>query len=135
MPDNLNDEQRSACMRAVKAKNTTPEMAVRRLIHSMGYRYALHVSKLPGKPDIVLTSKRKIIFVHGCFWHNHNCKRGRRPPATNSIYWNTKRKRNQSRDRVHLKRLREEGWKVLVVWECQIQDLGSLRRKLSGFIK
>src|SRR5271163_4168874 len=98
-------EQRSACMRAVGSKNTAPEMRVRKLVHSMGYRYALHVNRLPGSPDLVFTSRRKIIFVHGCFWHKHFCWHGSKSPVTNSDYWNGKRERNAQRDRQHLRAL------------------------------
>lgn len=135
MVDAFTAEQRSACMRAVGSKNTAPEMRVRKLVHSMGYRYALHVDRLPGSPDLVFTSRRKIIFVHGCFWHRHNCRHGSISPVTNSDYWNAKRERNVQRDRHHLRALRKEGWKVLVLWECKTRDLEALRRKLDSFLK
>jgi len=127
-------EQRGACMRAVKSKNTAPEMRVRKLVHSMGYRYALHAANLPGKPDLVFDSRRKIIFVHGCFWHKHNCRHGNISPKTNSDYWNAKRDRNAQRDREHLRTLRKS-WKVLVLWECQTKNTDPLRRKLEAFLR
>lgn len=135
MADTLTAEQRRACMRAVGGKDTAPEMRVRRLAHSMGYRYALHAKNLPGKPDIVFVSRRKIIFVHGCFWHKHNCRHGSVSPATNSGYWNAKRERNAQRDREHVKALRKNGWHVLVIWECWTRDLSSLSKRLQGFLR
>jgi len=135
MADTLTAEQRRACMRAVSGKNTAPEMCVRRLAHSMGYRYALHVKRLPGKPDLVFVSRRKIIFVHGCFWHKHNCRHGRVSPATNSGYWSAKREGNARRDREHVKALRSDGWRVLVLWECWTRDLGSLTKRLESFLR
>src|SRR5579863_8900860 len=103
---------RSRTMRAVKSKDTKPEWTVRKLLHSSGYRYRLHSKKLPGKPDLVFTSQRKVIFVHGCFWHGHHCARGDRAPKTNAIYWAEKVRRNKDRDRRHVATLRRHGWKV-----------------------
>jgi DNA mismatch endonuclease (patch repair protein) len=122
-------------MKAILGKNTTPEMIVRRLAHSMGYRYALHSKTLPGKPDLVFVSRRKIIFVHGCFWHKHSCRHGRSSPATNSNYWDAKRERNTKRDKEQIMTLRKEGWKVLVLWECWTRDLNALSNKLKAFLQ
>ena len=135
MVDTLTTEQRSACMRAVGCKNTTPEMRVRRLVHSMGFRYALHAKNLPGKPDLVFVSRRKIIFVHGCFWHKHNCRHGSISPATNSAYWNGKRERNAERDKKNIRTLRKDGWKVLVIWECSTRDATSLSKRVENFLR
>lgn len=135
MGEKFTREQRSACMRSVGPKDTAPEMRVRKLVHSLGYRYALHVSRLRGKPDLVFTSRRKIIFVHGCFWHSHSCSHGRRAPVQNSDYWSDKRKGNSVRDRAHVQALRREGWDVLVIWECWTRDLASLQRRLEKFLK
>jgi DNA mismatch endonuclease (patch repair protein) len=121
-------------MQAVRGKDTAPEMVVRRLVHSMGYRYALHAKKLPGKPDLVFVSRRKIIFVHGCFWHKHNCRHGRISPDTNTDYWNGKRERNAERDKEQIKSLRKDGWKVLVLWECWTRETESLRKRLEAFL-
>jgi DNA mismatch endonuclease (patch repair protein) len=121
-------------MRAVRGTDTTPEMQVRKLVHSMGYRYALHVKHLPGKPDIILVSRRKIIFVHGCFWHSHRCSHGSISPSTNSEYWSRKREQNARRDREHIGSLRKQGWKVLVIWECMTRDSELLSVKLSRFL-
>lgn len=121
-------------MRAVRSEDTTPEMRVRRLVHSMGYRYALHSRKIPGKPDLVLVSRRKVIFVHGCFWHNHNCRHGKISPTSNVEYWQRKRNRNAERDRANVKALRAAGWQVLVVWECRTRDSESLRSTIEKFL-
>lgn len=134
MTDNLNVRQRKLCMRAVRAKDSTAEMVVRRLVHAMGYRYALHCANLPGKPDLVFASRRKIIFVHGCFWHRHRCRHGEKMPTTNSRYWAQKFKRNVSRDRSHLRDLRKDGWEILVVWECWTREIGFLTAKIERFL-
>ena len=125
---------RSRTMRAVKSKDTKPEWTVRRLLHAAGYRYRLHVKELPGKPDLVFPSRRKVIFVHGCFWHGHHCTRGDRAPKTNAIYWATKIKRNKDRDRRHVAMLRRQGWKVLVVWECEIKE-PAITTRLRHFLR
>jgi DNA mismatch endonuclease, patch repair protein len=134
MADTLTADQRRACMRAVASKDTTPEMRIRRLVHSMGYRYALHTETLPGKPDLVFVSRRKIIFVHGCFWHSHNCHHGSVSPVTNSEYWVSKRERNAARDKANIRTLRRDGWKVLVVWECWTQQMQNLSKMLETFL-
>ena len=124
---------RSKMMAAVRSKDTQPEMLVRRLVHGMGYRYRLHRSNLPGKPDLVLPSRRKIIFVHGCFWHQHTC-RGAHLPKSNTSYWGPKLERNRARDKKHLKALRSMGWKCLVVWECELKNLERVRLRISRFL-
>jgi DNA mismatch endonuclease (patch repair protein) len=100
----------------IKSKDTKPEILVRSLVHRMGYRYSLHRTDLPAKPDIVLVKHHKIIFVHGCFWHMHRCRFGRVKPATNAAFWQKKRQANADRDKKNLRKLRRLGWKVLVVW-------------------
>ena len=134
MVDSLTPAQRSACMRKVRGKDTAPEMRVRRLAHSMGYRYVLHARNLPGKPDLVFVSRRKVIFVHGCFWHNHDCRHGSIAPATNAGYWAQKRQRNMGRDKEHVDALRKDGWAVLVLWECDTTDPVTLRKRLESFL-
>ncbi len=119
MPDQFSPAERSRVMRAVKSGDTTPELIVRRIVHSLGYRFRLHRRDLPGQPDIVLPRLGKAIFVHGCFWHRHACDAGQSTPATRLEYWQAKFDRNIARDRRTLRRLRREGWSVLVVWECQ----------------
>jgi DNA mismatch endonuclease (patch repair protein) len=101
----------------------------------MGYRYALHRSDLPGHPDIVLVKHKKIIFVHGCFWHMHRCRFGRVKPATNAKFWQEKRQGNVERDKRNLRKLRNAGWKVLVVWECQIRDIRKFSARLAKFLE
>ena len=121
---------RSRIMRAVKSKDTKPEMIVRRLVHGMGYRYRLHRTGLPGKPDLVFGPRRKVIFVHGCFWHGHHCKRGARVPKTNIKYWTAKIGRNRQRDKDSEAALAAMGWRVLIVWECEKKD-GAVRTALA----
>ncbi len=127
------DEQRSRIMRAVKSRNTQPEITVRRLVHSMGYRYRLHRKDLPGKPDLAFISRRKAIFVHGCFWHGHDCPHGAREPKTNRDYWIPKIAKTRERDKATIERLRKMDWKALVVWECEIDR--SLAGKLRAFLE
>jgi DNA mismatch endonuclease (patch repair protein) len=118
-------------MSLVRAKNTKPEMIVRRLVHSLGYRYALHKREMRGAPDLVFPSRRAVIFVHGCFWHRHaNCGR---VPKSRLDYWLPKLERNKERDQVNIKTLRREGWRVLVIWECQIRDK-NLARRINAFL-
>ena len=133
--DNLSPEQRKKAMHGVKSENTTPEVFVRHLLRAMGYvGYRLHWAKLPGKPDIVFIKKKKAIFVHGCFWHAHDCRRGSRIPKTNRLYWKKKIKRNQLRDLDTIKQLHALDWDVLVVWECDIADPDSLKENLRTFL-
>ena len=127
-------EARSRQMRAVRSSNTGIEMAVRRVAHALGYRYRLHRRDLPGKPDLVFPTRHKVIFVHGCFWHQHDCRHGRRKPRTRTDYWLPKLQGNVRRDRDHEGRLRELGWDILVLWECQIKDRHRLQRRLREFL-
>lgn len=122
-------------MRAIRSKDTAPEMVVRRLLHGMGYRYRLHRRDLPGKPDIVFGSRRKAIFVHGCFWHQHSGCREGRPPRSNAEYWEPKLARNRTRDEEHLQALTKLGWRVLVLWECEVTDLETLNNRLKAFLE
>ena len=121
-------------MAVVKSVDTRPEMIVRKLVYSLGYRYRLHVRSLPGCPDMVLASRRKIINVHGCFWHRHRCKAGRSHPASRRSHWVAKFSRNQQRDREVGRALRKAGWQVLTVWECQLRDPEKMRGKLAAFL-
>jgi DNA mismatch endonuclease (patch repair protein) len=134
MADVHTKQQRSYNMSQVKCMNTKPELLVRSLVHQIGYRYALHRSDLPGKPDLVLVKHRKIIFVHGCFWHQHNCRKGRSMPVTRKKFWQTKRQGNKDRDKRNLRKLRHQGWKVLVIWECQTKNTEKLTQKLRNFL-
>lgn len=112
-------------------------MLVRRLLHAMGYRYRLHRRDLPGAPDIVFPGRRKVIFVHGCFWHGHNCARGARIPATNVDYWRSKIGRNVARDAGNIAELQQAGWSVLIVWECQLKvgQRDELNSRLKEFLE
>ena len=128
-------ELRSRIMRAVKASDTAPEMAVRRYVHSMGFRFRLHRKDLPGTPDLVFPKLRKVIFVNGCFWHGHDCARGARAPKANADYWLTKITRNRLRDAANLLKLRDEGWAVAVVWECELADMMTIQKRLRAFLR
>ena len=134
MTDVHNRAQRSFNMSRIRGKNTSPEMKVRSLLHSLGYRYRLHVRDLPGRPDIVLPKHRVVIFVHGCFWHMHNCRFGKVTPKTNAEFWQKKRTGNVERDRKQRRVLRKD-WTILTVWECQTQDVQRLRSKLTRLLK
>jgi len=121
-------------MARIRSKDMKPELVVRRLVHSLGYRYRLHRNDLPGKPDLVLGPRRKVIFVHGCFWHQHaGCREGR-IPKSNQTYWQPKLARNVERDQRVQRELAEAGWTVIVVWECEISDLDTLKERISGFL-
>jgi DNA mismatch endonuclease (patch repair protein) len=133
--DRLDDERRSANMRKIRSKDTMPELAVRRLVHAMGYRYRLHVASLPGKPDLIFRSRRKLIFVHGCFWHQHlGCVDGH-VPKSRQEYWSPKLARNVERDRAHCIALEKQGWKICTIWECELSDLDNLRARLKDFLR
>jgi DNA mismatch endonuclease (patch repair protein) len=133
--DTFSQKERSAIMRKVKSKNTGPEKKVRSLVHRLGYRFRIHRNDLPGKPDMVFPCRKKIIFVHGCFWHDHNCKAGRNKPKSNIDYWNRKIRRNAERDKKNQEALKERKWEVLVIWECEIKDETSLKEKLQEFLE
>lgn len=126
--------QRSRIMRAVKGKDTGPELRVRSLLHRAGYRYRLHQRDLPGKPDLIFPARRAVIFVHGCFWHGHDCKRGDRRPKRNADYWREKIRRNRERDAEHVAALRRDGWSVLTLWECEIGDGTDVLRRARRFL-
>jgi DNA mismatch endonuclease (patch repair protein) len=132
--DNLTPEERSAQMSLVRSKDTKPELRVRRLVHGLGYRYRLHKAELPGKPDLVFASRRKVIFVHGCFWHGHRCRLGRMPKSSVG-YWRNKIGTNQGRDKRTQRRLRRLGWKCLTVWECSLRNEDKLVERINRFLK
>ena len=133
MPDNHTPQQRSDNMRAVRGKNTAPELLVRSMLHRLGYRFRLHRKDLPGTPDIVFPARRSVMFVHGCFWHGHNCARGA-SPASNVDFWERKIAGNRERDGRTQGRLRKNGWKVLTVWECETKNERRLEQRLSHFL-
>ena len=137
MADTLTPERRAENMRRIKSKNTKPEMVVRSLVHRLGYRYRLHRLDLPGKPDLVFSPRRKIIFVHGCFWHGHedpDCADGRRQPKSNLDYWLPKLARNKERDHVQAAEIETLGWAVMIVWECETRDRPRLTARLREFL-
>lgn len=122
-------------MRRIRGKNTMPEISVRRLIYSAGYRYRLHSKKLPGQPDLVFSKLKKVIFVHGCFWHMHSkCPKGR-PPQSNIDYWLPKLQENKRRDRRITRELRRNGWAVLVIWQCELKKIDKLKQKILEFLE
>lgn len=128
--DVFTPEQRSAIMRRVRGRDTGPERAVRRLLTGMGLRYRLHRSDLPGRPDLALGPRRVAVFVHGCFWHGHDCPRGSRQPKANAEYWSAKIARNRARDLRDLEALAVAGWRGLTIWECELRDGPGLRARL-----
>lgn len=129
--DPFSPAERSAVMRKVKSKDTAPELALRRLLTRMGLRYQLHRQDLPGSPDIVFMGRKAAVFVHGCFWHGHDCRRGARAPKANGAYWSEKIARNRARDAKVQDALAAMGWRALVVWECELKDPDGLERRLS----
>lgn len=133
MTDHLSRDRRSANMRAIRHKDTSPEMLVRRLLTQMRYRYRLHVKTLPGKPDLVFLSRRKVVFVHGCFWHQHSCPAGHKP-LSNSGYWGPKLAGNLRRDALHVAELKARGFDVMVIWECETKNEGAVARRLRKFL-
>lgn len=126
--------QRRRIMQAVRGKDTGPEWTVRRLLHGLGYRYRLHRRDLPGKPDLVFPARKKVIFVHGCYWHAHGCRYGR-PPKSRLDYWLPKLEENKRRDAGRLRQLEALGWKVLIVWQCETRDMEALAPKLRTFLE
>ena len=131
--DRITREQRSRLMSRVRSKDTAPELAVRSAAHRLGYRFLLHSKDLPGKPDLVFKSRMKVIFVHGCFWHGHSCRKGSLP-KTRMDFWQTKIQTNKARDRRVKRKLNSLGWSCLTVWECQTKDLDQLESKLRRFL-
>ena len=134
MVDQVPSKLRSKIMSRVRGRDTVPEMQVRRMTHGMGFRYSLHRQNLPGKPDLVFPSRKKVIFVHGCFWHQHGCSKGKRP-ASNKEFWNAKLNRNIQRDKENILALNDLGWSVLVIWECEIKNLRQLKKRIRNFLK
>lgn len=130
-------EKRSAVMRAVKSRDTKPELIVRAAVRALGYsrRYRLNGAKLPGKPDLVFGALRKVIFVHGCFWHGHDCARGARQPKDNAAYWQAKIARNRARDAASIAALEADGWASLVIWECETKAAAPMARRLTAFLR
>lgn len=132
--DTLTRKQRSERMSLVRSRDTKPEMLVRRIVHKDGYRYRLHVSVLPGKPDLVFRKLRKVIFVHGCFWHRHARCALARLPKSRLAFWIPKLTANRERDRKVLRELRRDHWEVLTIWECETTDVAAVERKIRNFL-
>jgi len=132
--DVFNKEKRSRIMGKVNGKNTKPELLVRSMLHKMGYRFRLYRRDLPGNPDIILPKFKKVIFVHGCFWHGHeNCTRSKRP-TTNREFWNDKLNKNISRDKQNIEKLDDKGWESLIIWTCETKNREYLKQKLEAFL-
>ncbi len=134
MMDKISKERRSSNMRAVRSRNTRPEIRVRQIAHGLGYRFRLHRRELPGKPDIAFPVRQKAVFVHGCFWHQHKGCRRATVPQSNPGFWRTKFARNVARDAEQLAAIRKRGWRALVVWECEIKDEKRLTARLRRFL-
>lgn len=131
----LAPDQRSRLMSRIRGKDTKPEVSVRRAVHALGFRFRLHRRDLPGSPDLVFPSRRKVIFVHGCYWHRHSGCRYAYTPKSNMAFWQSKFAANVTRDRLAISTLESLGWSVLVIWECEIQDAEALRVRLVEFLK
>ena len=135
MVETLTPTQRFASMSANKGKGTKPEVIVRRLVHSLGYRYRLHRRDLPGCPDMIFPSRKKVVFVNGCYWHRHNCKKGRSVPETRKEFWQNKFERTIQRDKDNRKMLKKLGWQYLIIRECNIKDHSQLKTKIINFLE
>jgi DNA mismatch endonuclease (patch repair protein) len=134
MTDLFSPEKRSAVMRRVKGKDTSPELKVRRLLRRLSVGYRLHRADLPGKPDIAMPGRKLVLFVHGCFWHGHDCARGARMPKANRSYWEAKIARNRARDAEHRADLEAKGWRAVTLWECELKDEAALERRLAELV-
>lgn len=132
--DNLSESERAKQMARIKGRDTGPEMIVRRLVHGMGYRYRLHDRRLPGTPDLVFQKRRKVVFVHGCFWHQHMGCKSARIPKSRLDYWPAKLRANAERDQRNLEALRSAGWDSLILWECQLRDDALLCARIRDFL-
>jgi len=133
--DVLTKEQRSYCMSRIRKTDTTPEIIVRRIVHGVGYRFRLYRRDLPGCPDIVLPKHKKAIFIHGCWWHRHNCRLGRRRPKSRRQYWIPKLQANKERYKRDRLALQRQGWKVLTIWECQTKKPEKIIDRITDFLE
>lgn len=132
--DTISSERRSANMSRIRSRNTSPELRVRRIVHGMGYRYRLHVSDLPGKPDLVFRRRNRIIDVRGCFWHQHPGCTDSHIPKSRINYWRPKLAGNTRRDHANSRKLQQLGWRILVIWECETKENGKLSKRLTRFL-
>ncbi|MFH0883188.1 MAG: very short patch repair endonuclease [bacterium] len=133
--DNLSIQDRKKAMSSVSSENTSIEKEVRSILWRQGFRYRVNVVDLPGKPDIANKTQKIAIFVHGCFWHGHDCKHGKNRPKTNKKYWNEKINRNRTRDEENIKKLKELGYCVIIVWECELRNIKEVERRLLDTFK
>jgi DNA mismatch endonuclease, patch repair protein len=131
--DTLTPEARSERMGRIRSKDTKPELLVRRLVHGLGYRYRLHKRELPGSPDLIFRGRKKVVFVHGCFWHGHECKLGRMPKSRID-FWAKKKNANRERDTRALSEIDKMGWHALVLWECELKDMKNLEQSIRSFL-
>lgn len=131
--DTRTPEQRRRIMQAVKQKDTAPELLVRSALYRDGYRYRLHAKDLPGRPDIVFPGRKKVLFIHGCFWHSHGCSKGK-APKSHLDYWAPKLRQNVERDAKVMRELQDRGWKVLIVWQCETSDMAELLPRIEDFL-
>lgn len=132
--DTLDKKRRSEIMSRIRGKNTNPELAVRSLVHKLGYRFRLHSKTLPGKPDLVFPSRKKVIFVHGCFWHGHRgCRKGNLPKSKLE-YWEPKIAKNRKRDAKNIRELKSLGWGVLLIWQCKLKDTDQVKNAITSFL-
>jgi DNA mismatch endonuclease (patch repair protein) len=134
MVDSLTVAERSALMSRIRGKDSAPELRLRRLVHGLGFRYRLHVAALPGKPDLVFVSRRAVIFMHGCFWHRHEHCPNARLPKSNVEFWINKLEENSARDARMVERLEQAGWRVMIVWECELSDLERVASRVKTFL-
>ena len=134
MTDTRTPEQRRRIMQSVKTKDTKPELSLRKVVFRLGFRYRLHSKKLPGRPDMAFPGKRKVIFLHGCFWHSHECPKGR-PPKSGLPYWQPKLAANRARDAMISEKLAELGWSTMTVWQCELKDVGALEKRVFDFLR
>lgn len=134
MVDTLTPRERSERMARIKAKNTTPEMKLRKLVYGMGFRYRIHDRRLPGRPDLVFQGRRAVIFIHGCFWHRHSGCRLARIPKSNVEFWSNKLEKNRLRDARNIASLEALGWRVLVIWECEIKNDDRMKNTIKMFL-
>lgn len=132
--DTLTPQQRSERMARIRSRDTKPELILRKLVHGMGYRYRLNRRDVVGNPDLAFIGRRKALFLHGCFWHRHDCPAGRRVPKSRLDFWEEKFSKNVERDALVSEQLRKAGWRLLVVWECQLRDLTKVARKIRKFL-
>src|SRR5262249_16663819 len=133
--DRISNERRSEIMSRIRGKDTSPELTVRSLLHKLGYRYRLHSRKLPGCPDLVFSSRKKVIFVHGCFWHGHRgCRKGKLPKSRLE-YWEPKIKANRRRDSSNIRKLKAEGWDVFTVWQCKLKNIEDIKAQIVSFLE